>query len=115
MDSLTVLKNLMTGRKISHVQDDIDTCLQVLIYAYLMEHKGFKISGAEYRYLRLGEVVTCRYDDEMKNALLERLNSFKESVLKGDFPLSQPEEGADPCNYCKYGNICGKNLAESEV
>ncbi len=114
-DGSYLIVDFKTGRKVSHVQDDIGTCLQVLIYAYLMEHKGFKISGGEYRYLRLGEVVTCKYDDEMKNALLQRLNEFKESMLKGEFPLPQPEEGANPCRYCKYGNICGKASAESEV
>ncbi|MBP3278772.1 MAG: PD-(D/E)XK nuclease family protein [Butyrivibrio sp.] len=114
-DGTYLIVDFKTGRKLSHVQDDIATCLQILIYAYLMEQKGFKISGGEFRYLRLGETVTCKYDDEMKNALKERLNFFKESMEKGEFPLPESEEGADSCKYCKYGAICGKNTVESEV
>jgi CRISPR/Cas system-associated exonuclease Cas4 (RecB family) len=112
-----LIVDFKTGRSVKHVQDDIETCLQVLIYAYLMEKKGFKISGGEYRYIRLGETVTCKYDNEMKNALLERLNSFKEAMVNGEFPVPDPEEIKEnnPCKYCKYGNICGKTSAESEV
>lgn len=116
-DGTCLIVDFKTGRSVKHVQDDIETCLQVLIYAYLMEHKGLKISGGEYRYIRLGETVTCKYDDEMKSALLERLNSFKEAMLNGQFPVPDPDEikEKDPCKYCKYGNICGKTNAESEV
>ncbi|WP_026512177.1 PD-(D/E)XK nuclease family protein [Butyrivibrio sp. LC3010] len=114
-DGSYLIVDFKTGRKVSHIQDDIGTCLQVVIYAYLMEKKGFKISEGEYRYIRLGEVVTCKYDDEMKKLLLERLNEFRESILKGEFPLPKPEEGKDPCRYCKYGYICGKTTEESEV
>jgi CRISPR/Cas system-associated exonuclease Cas4 (RecB family) len=116
-DGTCLIVDFKTGRSVKHVQDDIETCLQVLIYAYLMEKKGLKISGGEYRYIRLGETVTCKYDDEMKNALLERLNSFKEAMVNGEFPVPDPEEIKDknPCKYCKYGNICGKSSAESEV
>jgi CRISPR/Cas system-associated exonuclease Cas4 (RecB family) len=114
-DGSYLIVDFKTGRKLSHVKDDINTCLQVMIYAYLMEQKGFKVAGGEYRYLRLGETVTCKYDDEMKNALKERLNFFKESMEKGEFPLPDFGGDTDPCKYCKYGAICGKNSVESEV
>ncbi len=102
-----------TGRKLMHTQDDIDTCLQTVIYAYLMEKKGFKISGTEYRYLRLNETVTCKYDDEMKTKLTVKLNEFKEKLETADYPISElaisrTKDDPDPCKYCKYGMICGK-------
>jgi RecB family exonuclease len=102
-----------TGRSLGHVQDDIDTCLQTVIYAYLMEKNGFKISGTEYRYLRLNETVTCKYDDEMKDKLTVKLNEFKEKLETADYPVSEfaisrTKDDPDPCKYCKYGMICGK-------
>ncbi|MBR1671074.1 MAG: UvrD-helicase domain-containing protein [Butyrivibrio sp.] len=51
-DGTHLIVDFKTGRRVKHASDDIDTCLQVLIYAYLMEKKGYKISGCEYRYLR---------------------------------------------------------------
>ena len=115
-DGTYLIVDFKSGRRISHVQDDIETCLQVVIYAYLMEQKGFKVSGAEYRYLRLGETVTCRYDDDMKSQLLERLEQFKSAMLSGSFPAAGPtEDGDDPCRFCKYGPVCGKANEEGTV
>ncbi|MCR5088248.1 MAG: PD-(D/E)XK nuclease family protein [Oscillospiraceae bacterium] len=108
-DGSYLVVDFKSGRTVSHVQDDIGTCLQVIIYAYLTEQKGFRVSGGEYRYIRLGETVTCRYDDDMKRQLLERLTLFKNSLRSGDFPVAEITEGGDdPCHFCKYKAICGK-------
>ena len=115
-DGTYLIVDFKSGRKAVHVQDDIETCLQVVIYAYLMEQRGFKVSGGEYRYLRLGETVTCRYDDDMKRQLLERLEQFKSSMLSGSFPIGETgEDGSDPCRYCKYESVCGKANEEGTV
>ena len=73
-DGTYLIVDFKSGRNIKHVQDDIGTCLQVIIYAYLMEQKGFKISGGEFRYIRRGETVSCKYDDEMKQKLFDKLH-----------------------------------------
>ena len=116
-DGSYLIVDFKTGRSISHEQDDINTCLQIVIYAYLMEQKGFKISGGEYRYIRLNETVTCRYDQEMKKALSDKLSEFKRCMEKADFPIpalaiSRADGDPDPCVFCKFGMICGK--AEEE-
>ncbi len=114
-DGAYLIVDFKSGSSIGHVQDDIDTCLQVVIYAYLMEQKGFKVSGGEYRYLRLGETVSSRYDDEMKQKLADKLSVFKKYIEAADFPIpdnayeSGREKGdPDPCRYCKFWLICGK-------
>ena len=115
-DGTYLIVDFKSGRRIGHVQDDIGTCLQVIIYAYLMEQKGFAISGGEYRYIRLGETVTCRYDDDIKRQLTELLTQFKDCMETGSFPLAQKPEGADdPCRYCKYKQICGKTLVQEDT
>jgi len=109
-DDTYLVVDYKTGRHINHIQDDIDTCLQIVIYAYLMEKRGYNVSGCEFRYIRLGETVTCKYDDEMKDALNEKMETFKSIMESGEFPLAaEPEEGeVDPCKYCKCMAICEK-------
>ncbi len=115
-DGTYLVVDFKSGRTVGHVQDDIGTCLQVIIYAYLMEQRGFQVSRGEYRYIRLGETVTCRYDDDMKRQLMERLTLFKNSMHNGDFPVAQIEEGGDdPCHFCKYKAICGRSKEEGTV
>lgn len=114
-DGTCLIVDFKSGRSVTHVEDDIGTCLQVVVYAYLMEQEGFSVSGGEYRYLRLGETVSCRYDEDMKRQLSERLDQFKHYMQVGYFPVAEtPEEGKDPCKYCKYETICGKIDAERD-
>ena len=94
-----------TGRRVTHKPDDIETCLQVLIYAFMMEQEGLDITGCEYRYLRNRQTVSCRYDAEMKDQLHARLTEFKEALLSGDFPC---KPGDDHCRFCRLDTVCGK-------
>ena len=96
-----------TGRTLHHTQNDIDSCLQIVIYAYLMESAGFRVTEGVYQYLRLGEEVTCRYDDAMKKKLDEKLTTFKNYMENAYFPCADGEY-SDACKYCKYSSICGK-------
>jgi RecB family exonuclease len=100
-----------TGRSLKHNQDDIATCLQVLIYAYMMEQSGYEITGCEYRYIRSRKTVTCRYDEEMKAKLAERLTEFRGALVSGDYPCAESE---DSCRWCKLSSICGRNRKEAE-
>lgn len=108
-DGSCLIVDFKSGRRIIHKQDDIDTCLQILVYAYLMEQRGFQVSGAEYRYIRLGKTIACRYDEDMKRQLSGRLQEFKECMQKGCFPPAEAGgEGKDPCRFCGYQDCCGK-------
>ena len=104
-----IIADYKTGRKVKHKENDIDTCLQVVVYAYLMEQRGFPITRCEYRYLRNKVTIHCRYDDAMKDALNQKLLAFKEALDTGQFP---PASSKDACTYCKLGAICGKNTPE---
>lgn len=102
-DGSVLIVDFKTGRTVNHEQDDIETCLQVVIYAYLMESKGYKVSGGEFRYIKAGKTITCRYDDEIKAKLSDKLELFKKMMLSGDFPCGMA------CDFCKYGDICNRS------
>ncbi len=113
-DGTCIIVDYKTGNTVKHVQDDPVTCLQVLVYAYLMEKKRYKISSCEYRYIRLGQTVTCKWDQETKTRLGEMLENFKHDMTHDYFRLNYITEDEanssknDPCRYCKFGSVCGK-------
>lgn len=100
-----IIADYKTGRKINHKPHDIDTCLQVVIYAYLLEQSGIPISYCEYRYLRDAQTIRCNYDDDMKEKLNQKLLQFKYALDSGIFPIS---ESADSCRFCNLKNICNR-------
>lgn len=83
-DGTYIVVDFKSGRTVKHVQDDITSCLQAVIYAYLLEQQGYKISRGEFRYLRTGETITCDYDDDMKAALDMILTNFKKGLESFD-------------------------------
>ena len=114
-DGSYLVVDYKTGATVKHVQDDINTCLQVVMYAYLMEHKKdnpLSISGGEFRYIKVGQNIDCKYDDEIKGALNDKLAEFKSGLESGEFPISSAAfdtDGGSPCKFCKYISVCGRN------
>lgn len=97
-DGTYVIVDFKTGRNVKHIEDDIYTCLQVIIYAYLMEQQGLNVSRGEFRYLRSGDTITCVYDDAMKASLDMVLTNFKDwlenfsiNSMAGDVDVSSEE------------------------
>lgn len=89
-DGSLMIVDYKSGRKIDHEKDDINTCLQVVIYAYMMEQQGYNVAGGEFRYIRLGETITCVYNEGMKLALDDKLTQFKEALENFDFEPINP-------------------------
>ena len=110
-DGNYIIADFKTKRRLEHIKDDIDTCLQVVIYAWLCEQEGINISRCDYRYIRKNEIVTCRYDKDMKTKLNEKLLVFREALTTGSFPKADKKEA---CRYCKMGDICKLYGADQE-
>lgn len=105
-DGTCLIVDFKTGRKVKHVEDDFLSCFQVIVYAYLMESMGYKVSGAEFRYIRLGQIVKCKYDKEMKDNLEAALTKFKDMMEDGTFWCCNSLD--ESCTYCQYLWVCSK-------
>lgn len=113
-DGKYIIADYKTG-KIKHIEDDIDTCLQVIIYAYMAKMKaGIDISGCEYRYIREDAIVPCVYDENMEKALARKLEEVKKSLDNNDFPCTPPEKQEENCKYCTLADICGKDMLKAK-
>ena len=113
-DESNIIVDYKTKRILDHVEDDIETCLQVVIYAYLCEANNIPIDHCEYRYFRKRRSVSCKYDEGMKQALNKKLEEFKDALKNNNFPRT---DSKDNCKYCTLGDVClWKNDAiEEEV
>ena len=109
-----VVVDFKTGNRETHIDDDVDSCLQALLYALILEKKyGYQISHVEYRYLRTDTIIKCRYDSEIKKQVDERLFMVKKAIDGGNLkPVVMTEDDEKQlCRYCKYGPICGKEVS----
>ncbi len=104
-----IIVDFKTKRKVEHRTDDIDSCLQVVVYAWLCAEEGMPISYAEYRYTRLKRQVRCAWSEEMKEALRQKMETFKDALVRREFPLGKKKKDLDPCRYCTLRALCGKD------
>lgn len=102
----------------SHLEDDVDSCLQVLIYAYIVEKTmGVRVDHCEYHMLRFNDgIIKCRFDEEIRNALDQKLCEFKKALDNQEFAVGSisKDEEKRRCRYCPYGLICGKVVRDNE-
>ena len=81
-----ILVDYKTGRNIKHINDDPITCLQGLIYAYLIENYDDKhtvVDHIEFRYPESEVTIKISYNEENKNILLNMIEEFKTAVKSG--------------------------------
>lgn len=112
-DGKFLIADFKTGRRIKHKKDDIETCLQVVVYSYMMEKLGTPVSYSEYRYLRKKADILCTFNDELKEKLNDKLTFFKTALENGDFPVN-PGEKDEHCRFCKFSDICEKQNETEE-
>ena len=102
-----------TGKADNYKENNVAKCLQVMIYAYILEQtiSNAKISGGEYRFLaKKNKIISCGYNEDAKSTLLEALSKFKEHMEQGKLPCGPLLEGLkEGCEYCGYADICGKD------
>ena len=86
-----ILVDYKTGLNITHKNEDPVTCLQGLIYAYLLENYGqtffnenITVDYIEFRYPENKDTIKITYSQEHKQALLDMMKKFKESIENGD-------------------------------
>lgn len=98
-----------TYKNIKNEENDIDSCFQVCLYAYIFENYDNddkkEIERCEYRYLRNPRVVVCEYDEAIKMQLQDKLNQIKQALDSGNYPYAENKDEA--CKYCKLQAICG--------
>lgn len=100
-DGKILIADYKTGRKVTHIDNDPVSCIQVLIYAYMLEKQGYDVSGGEYRYLRNNVTVKLDYNDSARKALDNLLCKFKNALDNCDFPSDK-----NSCKYCGLASAC---------
>ncbi len=110
-DGSLIIVDYKTSHRVSHIDNDVDSCMQALLYAAMLEQNGIKVSRCEYRYLRLEKTVTCEYNDSVREQLNERLAQLCAALASGDFPCAANKPGQDKiCEYCPAKRLCERGV-----
>ncbi len=97
-----------TGRKTKHQENDIVSCIQVMMYADMLQRLGKKVSTGEYWYLRLNKIIHCEFTPQRAALIETRLAEIAESILTNTYDANATK---DNCQYCPYKGICAEGSA----
>ena len=100
-----------TKLRLEHEEDDPVSCIQALLYAYILEHQKEKIvcDKVYYEYLRFpNKYVSCYYNDEARAFIEELLERLDDYIRNANYPCD-----SNDCNYCPFKGFCGK-IEESD-
>lgn len=107
-NGLDLIADFKTGKKLNHRDNDVVSCLQVMLYAFILTDHDIDIRTCVYRYLRLRKKVRIDYTPEniaVMNTMLDELAA----ALK-DNHFERPEKAkpdTGPCRYCHFARLCG--------
>lgn len=112
-DGRYIIADYKTKRTVEHTKNDIETCLQVIIYAWLCHRANIPVESCEYRYIRKGLVVPCSYDSFTEELLNQKLCAFKKSLEDNVFPRN-PGKLNKNCKYCTMSDLCVSDEKNAE-
>ncbi len=94
-----------SGREKKHTDQDWQSCIQVMLYADMMQQKGVSVTGGDYLYLYLDQTVSCEYTQDRHEQISALLYEITDAVRNSSFPANASKEN---CRYCPYKHICAE-------
>ncbi len=110
-DGTLQIADFKTGNRVKHINNDPQSCMQTLLYAFMIEQNlKCKVSKCEYRYVKKGVTVECEYTDSVKQYVNNKLEELKSNIDNGTFYCNE-----ESCKYCDFSSVCEKNSITLEV
>lgn len=110
-DGTYLIVDYKTYARVKNIANDINTCLQIVLYAYGLKQNGYDVRRLEYRYLNNTRVIVVDYDEAMEKALLAKVQKFKDNLYNGKFDTAQD---SSLCRYCAYSFFCKKEREDGQ-
>lgn len=102
-DGSRVIIDYKTGQNTKHEPDDVFSCIQVMMYADMLQKKGMEVAGGEYWYLRNDQVIACEYTPLRAYKIEQTLHEIADSMRTNQYQAKPSKEN---CEYCPYKGIC---------
>ncbi len=107
-NGLNLIADFKTGRKLRHKDDDVESCLQVMLYAFILTKHDIDIRTCVYRYLRLRRKVRIDYTQANIARMNEMLDELSTALREKRFErMEKPDPAKAPCSYCRFQRLCG--------
>jgi len=94
-----------TGTNVKQIEEDIESCVQALIYCELLNRSVYPglVRGCAYLYPKAQRYVTCTFNKEISKSLVSRFEARIGSIEKAD---GWKSDDSDACLYCTAKTIC---------
>ena len=108
-DNAITVADFKTGKSEGYEENDINSCIQTLLYAYMLSKQGINAENCEYRFVKENRKVKCTYSDIFEAEIDMILEKIADSIKQNSFERIYDR---NKCMYCGYAGICPKEVAE---
>ena len=105
-EGLNIIADFKTGKSKDYHENDFNSCIQIILYAYMLRQRGIEVSYGEYRFAKEGINISCVINNEFLDMADKLLSEIADSVK------SELYSYTDKCDYCHYKSICGNKEAK---
>ena len=93
-DNKYIIVDYKTGNSMQHISNNVISCIQGLIYAYLVELNGIKgkkikVSRVEFRYPHINQVAYIDYDEDNKLEMINAIKELEDAIIVSDFSCNK--------------------------
>lgn len=93
-DNKYIIVDYKTGNSMQHISNNVISCIQGLIYAYLVELNGIKgkkikVSRVEFRYPHINQVAYIDYDEYNKLEMINAIKELEDAIIGSDFSCNK--------------------------
>lgn len=93
-DNKYIIVDYKTGNSMQHKSNDVISCIQGLIYAYLVELNGIKgksikVSRVEFRYPHLNQVAYIDYNEDTKLEMINAIKELEDAIISNNFSCTE--------------------------
>lgn len=97
-----------TGAKLERTENDVVSCIQVMMYADMLHRAGIEVTGGDYCFLTLNRKISCEYTPEHAAFITQLTSDIADAMRKNEYPANANKNN---CQYCKYRAICAEGSA----
>ena len=103
-----IVADFKTGSSKYYKNNDFGSCIQNLLYMYILNKQGIQAEDSQYRFVKENAIVECTYSMIFEQEIDGLFEKISDSIRTNNFECLPDTKR---CRYCGYADICPKEVA----
>ena len=108
-DGKIIVADFKTGSSTGYKPNDFNSCIQTLLYAYMLNKQKIHAENSQYRFVKENKNIECTYSVFFEQEIDILLENIADSIRTNSFDGLYDR---NKCKYCGYADLCLEEVSE---